>query len=194
MLTRATILSLVAVSLAAIGGVGYATFTSTVNVSATATAGTLALVLSSPTAATVTAGDTITACSASLDATGRLVISASNLFPGDAGCTFSVAITNTGSLPATAFVVDYANVATTCSGTLFPGSGAFSACFSYSDTLGGTSTGFPFCSPHCPVAVSLQPGASFTYSSTIAMRSGVGNAAQGLSDSALISITGSIGS
>ena len=196
MLSKATILSLVAVSLAVLGGVGYATFTSTVNLTATATAGTLHIVIDSANANVATAGDSITSCSVTIPAgsTTKATITAGNLFPGDTGCTYTIVLKNTGSLPATSFTVTYNNLDTTCSGTPFPGSGAFSVCFRYSDTLGGVDTHFPCATPTCPVAVTLQPGATITYQSTISMHSLLGNNVQGLSDSMSVDITGSIGS
>lgn len=98
---RLLIAMVAAVAIVAVGGIGFAAFTSSVTVNGSATVGTITLEFASnpygtgsstPSGATCTVGSyvgTVTTIS----------IAASNLEPGQY-CTFSLTVTNAGSLPA----------------------------------------------------------------------------------------------
>jgi len=134
MITKTMVISLFALSLLAVTGIGYAAFTSSAYITGNATAGTIGP-LSWNLGATACTSSYNTASFAGSSG-NSLVISAGNLGPGDY-CTFQVSLSNAGSLP----------------GTLsFPGAscspitgGAVCADFGYSDgsfpsTIGASAT------------------------------------------------------
>jgi hypothetical protein len=100
---KTVVISLFAISLLVLTGIGYAQFTSTAYVNGTASAGTLDLFFSSG----VTNGVTSVAGTCTVGTSGgQLDISFTNVAPGDI-CNFIGTIENSGSLPATSVSLTY---------------------------------------------------------------------------------------
>ena len=144
-MTRKWVLGLAtAITLVAVGGMGFAAFTSTATINATATTGSINLAWTPVGTPNVGAGTLIltntsyTTCTSSV--TSSLVtITAGNLAPGDSctiSTTYGLLLSNTGSIPATVawtFGSDY--FLNTTSAACGPGN------FSGGDSLpGGTFT------------------------------------------------------
>jgi len=121
MLTKTTVISLLTISLLALGGIGYAAFTSSVTANANATGGTLNLIWYSATTDAASASYAI--CTPSGGGNPQTeTFTAKAIAPGDAGCWFDVTIQNTGNIPANTITPSPA------SGTIF-GSDCFTIAY-----------------------------------------------------------------
>lgn len=190
------------------GGVGFAAFTSSVYVNATASAGTLELLFTAP-ATSIPYVDSFStsvgACSATLasPSTGpspfaysstTIDFTVSGAAPSDY-CLFNnqadggVAISNLGSLPATVSAAVTCSVNGGAPSTVTPtGPSIFGAPSSYpcgyflwTDTYTGV---YPF---------TLAAGASDGYAGVLYLPTGTGNGAQGQSVTVAVTITGTAG-
>jgi len=121
-MTKTTVVSLLAISLLALTGVGYAAFTSTVNASITANAGNLNLVWYSAVPDGSNAG--YLSCVPSYSSPNTEVFTTSHMAPGDGGCLFDVSIQNIGDVPANSITPSVA------SGTTFGPYGCFTVTYS----------------------------------------------------------------
>ena len=230
MMTKTTVVSLFALSLLVLGGVGYAAFTSSVTGTAYFTAGTLTLGVLGPaygTSNTPAGGDAVAptctftpSSDSGPPGSATFTLTASNLYPGDNGCDFAVAIYNSGSLPATSFTVSYLinpGGTDTCRNI------ATSGCYFLNDFLGSTPATAEapasflnnYLGPGAsylpgsdtpvgsgPMSVTVQPGGTILYTGYLNMWycSAVNwispytcSNAQGSTASVLVTITGSVG-
>ena len=131
MMTKTTVVSLFALSLLALSGIGYAAFTSTVNASITATAGNVNLIWYN--AVADGSNPYYASCVPSSYSSNTEVFTVSAIAPGDGGCLFDVQIQNTGNVPVNSITPSAA------SGTTF---GPY-ACFTvtYSSVPGSLGPG-----------------------------------------------------
>jgi hypothetical protein len=181
MITKTMIVSLFALSLLALTGIGYATFTSTIYVNGTATAGTLNIAFAaSPYLATGTTSP-VGAGTCSFSGTGSsTTLTVTNMAPGDT-CTATITVANTGSLPTASETTSITAGSYLCSGVLYPN------CFIVYDNLGlnsftgATGSGGPVAS-----------GGNFAYNVEVAYVSA--STSQGLTGTFTIAVTGSVGS
>ena len=101
MITKTMMVSLFALSLLALTGIGYAAFTSTVTANITATGGTLTLEWNTP------AVDVSSASYANCGYTygvSTTTFTVSAIAPGDAGCWYDLSVYNAGNVPATTLI------------------------------------------------------------------------------------------
>jgi hypothetical protein len=180
MMTKTTVVSLFALSLLVLTGVGYAAFTSTITVTGTASAGTLALSFTTP--ATTGTSTPTGAGSCYFSGTGSTTtLTVTNLAPSDT-CYATITVYIGGTLPAT-------SLATTITGAVPPlcwGSTPAN-CFVVTDTLGlnsGTGTDGAW-------SGTLASGTSFVYGVTVGLSAF--STTQSLSGSFTIYLTGSVG-
>ena len=170
-MTKTTVVSLFALSLLALTGIGYAVFTSSVTASITATGGTLNLEWNG------IAVDPGSASYASCGYTYGLTTSTFTvgaIAPGDAGCWYDVTLYNAGNLPATSIAVGGGGAF----GGSDPGDSGY-ACFE------AAIVGAP---------ASLNPSTvSPTFYVHIYIDGGHSNACSGFSASTTATLTGSVG-
>lgn len=191
MFTKTTLVSLLAISLIGLTGLGYATFTATVNTSANASAGTLYLGTSGWTGGTTTPIGAGT-CSWSNSQNGSptspatVTLTVTNMAPGDS-CTASLTIDNLGSLPMTSESSSFS-----AGGGYFCTNGGYQTnCFYAVDSLANPLNSYWGTSGSQSSTVAA--GGVFTpYSITVYYASG--STDQGESASFTLSFTGSVGS
>ena len=179
MMTKTTVVSLFALSLLALSGIGYAAFTSTIYVSGSASAGTLILNFANPATPGTSTPTGVGTCAFS-GTGGSTTFTVSNLAPGDS-CEAYITITNSGTLPTSSESTSLSGLTNICWGSEPVN------CFVVEDTLGlnsaTTATG-----SGGPVGV----GGSFSYGVLVALSPG--STTQSESGSFTISVTGSVGS
>lgn len=173
-----TVLAISVLALA--GGLGYATFTSTVTVAGSAQAGTLALGFAgSPYLSSGTTSPTGAGTCYFSGTGGSTTLTVTNMAPGDT-CSATITLENSGSLPT-------ASETTTISGTqLCTGSFNYN-CFVVTDSLGLNSY-YATNGAGGPIA----SGGTYGYSVTVTLASG--STQQSESGTFTISVTGSVGS
>ena len=173
MMTKTTVVSLFAISLLALTGVGFAAFTSSIYVYGTAGAGTLAVQFNNPATPGTSTPSGAGTCGFS-GTGGSTSFTASNLAPGDI-CTATITVYNTGSLPTTSETTSLSAPVNVCNGA---------NCFYVSDSLGLQSwtatNGFGG-----PVGI----GGSFVYS--VSVQLDPGSTVQSESGSFTITLTAS---
>ena len=176
MMTKTTVVSLFAISLLALTGVGFATFTSSIYVNGSASAGTLVLGFTTP----ATPGATSNGGSCTFSGTGgSTTLTVSNLAPGDI-CTATITVANSGSLPSASETTSLSGLTNVCTS---PGTN----CFYVYDNLGLQSwTGANGAGGTVPVS------GSFVYS--VSVQLAPGSTVQSESGSFTITLMGSIGS
>jgi len=156
LMTKTTIVSLFALSLLALTGVGYAAFTYPITVTGTASAGTLSIAFANP-ANTAGYGTSTpsTAGACSFSGTGSsTTLTVSNMVPGDT-CTADITISNTGTVPTS-------SETTAVSGGPYCNSIGQLNCFYITDNLGlNSETGAT------GSGGSVGVGGSFTYTVTV---------------------------
>ena len=181
MMTKTTVVSLFALSLLALTGVGYAAFTSSITVNGTASAGTLSIAFTTP-ANTAGYGTSTPSGvgSCSFSGTGAsTTLTVSNMDPGDT-CTADITVANTGSLPTSSEATSLSGAPEAC----VPTSTSPYNCFTISDNLGLNSyTGAS------GSGGAVASGGSFTYTVSVALPSTA--TTQGLSGSFTITLTAS---
>jgi len=185
MMTKTTVVSLFALSLLALTGIGYATFTSAVTINGTASAGNLNLQFYSFTNGVSSSG--YGSCDWSANTGTTVTLTVSNLAPGDS-CTAYSNIYDTGSLPTTSMSATiggpWSNICL---------SGSQLNCFAVYDTYGintpaGTLTSSTSGSPL------IQAGGASSVAYNVEVVYVSGSTTQSLSGSFTITITGSVGS
>lgn len=97
MMTKTTVVSLFAISLLALTGVGFAAFTSSIYVYGSASAGTLAIEFANPATPGTSTPTGDGSCSFS-GTGGSTTLTVSNMVPGDT-CTATITIYNDGTVP-----------------------------------------------------------------------------------------------
>jgi hypothetical protein len=160
---------LAVVSVIAVAGIGYAAFTSSISLNATASAGTLAIQWVGPASPAVTTTSPNVTCAVSLTPT-LLRMTVGGLFPGQS-CTMplgSVTVENSGTLSASVTAVE----------TPGPVTGPGTPCSASNFTV--VNSGY---NPN------LGPGASFPWFQTAGLGASAGNGCQGDSFSFTISFS-----
>jgi hypothetical protein len=189
MMTKTMVVSLFALSLLALTGIGYAAFTSSIIMNGSGNAGTLSIVWgnSVSTAAYDESGNAISyaTCTYSGAGTTTLTLSANNLGPGDY-CIFRTTITNTGTIPGTMTITNWGGIT-----GYDPCQAAYpNMCFYQDDTfhnqgdLQGTAAGTSGL-PTPPVNnenIPIGNGASVPYVSVMQLHDNAPNGAMGLTD------------
>jgi len=164
----------VVVAIAAVGGIGFAAFTTSAFIKGNASAGTLGPLYWSD----------VSGCSASTSTTNNgsdtLVITALNMAPGDS-CTVTGTLNNGGSLPANVYSeVTCVNPAEDC------------LVFTYWDSFSPYPNGYDVSGgPFGPLAVPAE--GSIPYTGTLGLPSGLGNEYQGITCQFEITLTASAG-
>jgi len=176
MMTKTTVVSLFAISLLALTGVGFAAFTYSINVVGSASAGTLVIGFANP----ATPGTTSNGGACSFSGTGdSTVLTVSNLAPGDV-CTATITVANTGTLPTASETTSLSAPVNVCTS---PGTN----CFYVYDNLGLQSwTGANGAGGAVPV--------SGTFGYSVSVELAPGSTVQSEGGSFTITVTGSIGS
>ena len=181
--------SLFAISLLALTGIGYATFTSAVTINGTASAGNINLYYYSFSGAASSSPSGYGTCSWSGNTGTSVSLSYSNMVPGDS-CAQTVNVEDTGTLPIL-------SLKSTISGSPpFCQPASTTNCITVTDTLGlntytstpatastGSTTGAPL--------IPASGAGSYAYTVTIAYPSG--STSQSFSGTFTITLTGSIG-
>ena len=188
MMTKTTIVSLFALSLIALTGIGYATFTSTATINGNASAGTLTLAMSNFNGGTSTPSGA-GSCGWSSYLAGppaSVTLTVSNMAPGDS-CSAWLTINNVGSLPMTSESSTFA--ATT---GFFCVNGVLTTnCFYVTDSLSTPLNSFYGQSGS--QASTVASGGTFSpYVVTVYYASG--STLQGQSATFTVTFTGSVGS
>jgi hypothetical protein len=180
MISKTVLYAVIGISLFAVSGIAYATFTSSITINGTATAGTLNLYVQGASGGT----GTYSSCSWSNNEGSSITLTVSNLSPGDS-CSATATIENSGSLPSTSETSSL----TSSSGPICTSSGQTN-CFEITDNMGlnsETGSGGTSSSP-----IDANNANSFTYVVTVSMPAG--STQQGISASFTITFTGSVGS
>lgn len=130
MFTKTTIISLLAIAVLALGGIGYSAFTSSVTVTGSASAGSLSLYFY--TDSSTSGANAVCTWSGSTGSGGdnTLTLTVTNLSPGDY-CTATAYIGDTGTLPATSETTNIAG-----SGGTFCSTGTTTNCIDVTDSFG----------------------------------------------------------
>jgi len=182
MMTKTTVVSLFALSLLALTGIGYAAFTSNITITGTASAGTLQVQFASPVTSSGSPATSTPSGVGSCYFTGlgsSTTLTVTNMDPGDS-CTAYVTVANTGTLPTSSETTSLSGATNVC----VPTSTAPYNCFTVTDSLGLNSytaangAGGPVAS-----------GSSFGYTVTVQLPSTA--TAQGLGGSFTITLTAS---
>jgi hypothetical protein len=160
------------VAVVAVGGIGFAAFTTTAYVNGNAAAGTLGPLtwsdLGTPVATSTYVGCTVSTGNHSVTGTTQddLFIGATNLAPGDQ-CTFTADLNNLGSIPANVYAqVTCVNPAAAC------------LVFTYWDNFAPFPNGYDVSGgPFGPLTIGA--GSYIAYTGTLGLEAGLGNSAQG---------------
>lgn len=179
MYTKTTLVSLLAISLLAFAGLGYSAFTSSINATGSATAGTLVLGFATPATGGTNTPTGSGGCAFS--GTGSsTTLSVTNMAPGDS-CTATITVTNSGSLPSSSETTSVSGGSYLCSPTQTYN------CFNVKDNLGLNLE-----APSNGAGGAIAAGSSFVYSVTVTL--GAGSTQQSASGSFTITLTGTVGS
>jgi hypothetical protein len=164
------------VAFVAVGGLGFAAFTTSAYINGSAGAGTFQLQWQGP--ATGTPSASYVSCitpyaTTTTNASDTLVLSAGNLAPGDY-CVFTAQLVDIGTLPGNTY--DFiTSVAGPCS-------------WFFSDNYGG-HTAPPV--PETPLGpLGITPSSPISYSATLGLWAGQGNACQGATLTFSVTVTG----
>jgi len=178
MMTKTTIVSLFAISLLALTGVGFAAFTSQITVTGTASAGTLAIEFNVPTTPGTSTPSGDGSCSYS--GTGAsTTLTVTNMVPGDT-CTAYITIQNVGTVPTS-------SETTAITGGPYCNFVGQTNCFAVLDSLGlNSETGAT------GAYGSIGVGGTLTYSVSVIFPSG--STSQSTTASFTITVTASAGS
>lgn len=174
MFTKTTIISLLAISLLAIGGIGYSAFTASVTVSANASAGTFGFSVGG--APSVSFSGTDGTCV--FTGSGTTISAAATNWNDGTTCTISGNIYNTGSLPGT--ITEPALTLGDTGGSLVN-----NACVGSPDW-----TATLVLSPSSPAAIGPSPSGVVGYTLTISLGPSSNNGCQGTTFSITDTLSG----
>jgi len=178
MMTKTTVVSLFAISLLALTGIGYAAFTYSITVTGTASAGTLAIEFNVPANPGVSTPSGDGACSFSGTGTST-TLTVTNMVPGDT-CTAQITIQNIGTVPTS-------TETTAISGGPYCNSPGQLNCFAVTDSLGlNSETGAT------GSGGSIGVGGTYLYSVNVIFPTG--STSQSTTASFTITVTASAGS
>jgi len=186
MITKTMMVSLFALSLLALSGVGFAVYSASVTINGTASGGTLVLGTSSWASGTTTptgAGS----CAWSDYVAGSpatITLTVTNMAPGDS-CTASLHIDNLGTLPMTSESTTFAGV----TGYFCTSGGYTTNCFFVTDSLGLQS----YVGSNGANGLTVSPGGSYPGGYWVTVTYASGSTVQSESASFTITFTGSVG-
>ena len=176
-MTKTTVVSLFALTLLAMSGIGYAAFTYSITVTGTASAGTLAIEFTTPANSGTSTPSADGSCSFS--GTGSsTTLTVTNMVPGDT-CTASITIYNSGTVPTS-------SETTSISGGPYCNTPGQLNCFYVTDSLGLNSEVGPGSGGVIGV------GGTYLYSVTVGFPTG--STTPGTTASFTITVTASAGS
>ena len=177
-MTKTTIMSLFALSLLALSGIGYAAFTYSITVTGSASAGTLAIGFTTPANSGTSTPSGDGSCSFS-GTGGSTTLTVTNMVPGDT-CTAQITIQNTGTVPTS-------SETTSISGGPYCNTVGQLNCFAVTDGLGLDSE-----SGATGSGGSIGVGGTYLYSVNVIFPTG--STDQGTTASFTITVTASAGS
>lgn len=186
------------VAVVAVGGIGFAAWTSTVTATISSTAGTFTIVWGSFSYAAYHADGTpasYVGCSASGGGSGQgnVEIAVTNMAPGDY-CVISSSITDTGNVPGSVTLTEFSGVATPCY-DLYP-----TTCFYEDDSfhnqgdLSGAAASVSGLATaptdNSIISIGVGGGGSIPFVSVVQLSPGAVNGEQGLTDTLALAFTG----